>query len=164
MHTILYEVISIISPLNVVDMYRPHIHLSDTSDNTVHCQTIGGLHISKSNVQYLGLTIIFFKWLFILLTTLLLVGPCYQCKSWPLDRCRIFAANANPEASFQNLLLISVYCMSYRQDPTEKYGRAAPPLDLPSRQWPSKKQTKAPMWLSTDLRDGNQALPHPMVC
>jgi len=36
------------------------------------------------------------------------------------------------------------------------------PIDLPDRQWPSKRITAAPRWLSTDLRDGNQALIEPM--
>lgn len=36
------------------------------------------------------------------------------------------------------------------------------PVDLPDRQWPGKRITKAPRWLSTDLRDGNQALIEPM--
>ncbi|OJK01755.1 hypothetical protein ASPACDRAFT_26446 [Aspergillus aculeatus ATCC 16872] len=45
-----------------------------------------------------------------------------------------------------------------------KYGGRAPPhVHLPDRQWPSKKLTKSPIWLSTDLRDGNQALPNPMT-
>ncbi|KAL3470123.1 aldolase [Aspergillus californicus] len=45
-----------------------------------------------------------------------------------------------------------------------KYGGRAPPdILLPDRQWPSKKLTHAPIWLSTDLRDGNQALPNPMT-
>ena len=39
---------------------------------------------------------------------------------------------------------------------------AFPPVDLPDRQWPSRTITKAPRWLSTDLRDGNQALIDPM--
>ncbi|GAA4614085.1 2-isopropylmalate synthase [Actinoallomurus liliacearum] len=44
------------------------------------------------------------------------------------------------------------------------FGRYAPfePVDLPDRTWPSKTITKAPRWLSTDLRDGNQALIDPM--
>jgi 2-isopropylmalate synthase len=37
-----------------------------------------------------------------------------------------------------------------------------PQVDLPDRQWPSRKITAAPRWLSTDLRDGNQALIDPM--
>jgi 2-isopropylmalate synthase len=36
------------------------------------------------------------------------------------------------------------------------------PVDLPNRTWPGKSITKAPRWLSTDLRDGNQALIDPM--
>ena len=36
------------------------------------------------------------------------------------------------------------------------------PVDLPDRTWPGKTMTKAPRWLSTDLRDGNQALIDPM--
>ncbi|MCO5966902.1 2-isopropylmalate synthase [Actinoallomurus soli] len=44
------------------------------------------------------------------------------------------------------------------------FGRYAPftPVDLPDRTWPSKTITQAPRWLSTDLRDGNQALIDPM--
>lgn len=37
------------------------------------------------------------------------------------------------------------------------------PIDLPDRTWPSQKLTAAPRWLSTDLRDGNQALIDPMT-
>jgi 2-isopropylmalate synthase len=36
------------------------------------------------------------------------------------------------------------------------------PVDLPDRAWPGKSLTRAPRWLSTDLRDGNQALIDPM--
>jgi 2-isopropylmalate synthase len=36
------------------------------------------------------------------------------------------------------------------------------PVDLPDRTWPNQVMTKAPRWLSTDLRDGNQALIDPM--
>jgi 2-isopropylmalate synthase len=36
------------------------------------------------------------------------------------------------------------------------------PVELPDRSWPAKAITKAPRWLSTDLRDGNQALIDPM--
>ena len=35
-------------------------------------------------------------------------------------------------------------------------------VDLPNRQWPNKTITKAPVWCSVDLRDGNQALVTPM--
>ncbi|MEW2042986.1 2-isopropylmalate synthase, partial [Streptomyces sp. NPDC005534] len=36
------------------------------------------------------------------------------------------------------------------------------PVELSDRTWPNKTLTKAPRWLSTDLRDGNQALIAPM--
>ena len=45
--------------------------------------------------------------------------------------------------------------------PTSKY-RAYAPIQLPDRQWPSKVLSKAPIWCSVDLRDGNQALIEPM--
>src|SRR4051812_18609156 len=47
------------------------------------------------------------------------------------------------------------------RDPSVKY-RPFPQIDLPDRQWPSRTITKAPRWLSTDMRDGNQALIDPM--
>ena len=47
------------------------------------------------------------------------------------------------------------------RDPSVKY-RPFPPIDLPDRQWPSRTITAPPRWLSTDLRDGNQALIDPM--
>jgi 2-isopropylmalate synthase len=47
------------------------------------------------------------------------------------------------------------------RDPSTKY-RPFPPIDLPDRCWPSRTITRAPRWLSTDLRDGNQALIDPM--
>lgn len=34
--------------------------------------------------------------------------------------------------------------------------------DLPDRTWPTKRIEKAPRWLTTDLRDGNQSLIEPM--
>jgi len=46
-------------------------------------------------------------------------------------------------------------------DPSVKY-RPFPQVDLPDRQWPSRTITKPPRWLSTDMRDGNQALIDPM--
>ncbi|CUR54260.1 2-isopropylmalate synthase [metagenome] len=45
--------------------------------------------------------------------------------------------------------------------PIQRY-RPFPPIELPDRTWPSKTITEAPRWLSTDLRDGNQALIDPM--
>ncbi|HJV15211.1 MAG TPA: 2-isopropylmalate synthase [Propionibacteriaceae bacterium] len=46
--------------------------------------------------------------------------------------------------------------------PFHRY-RPFTPIDLPDRTWPSNVITKAPRWLSTDLRDGNQALIDPMT-
>lgn len=45
--------------------------------------------------------------------------------------------------------------------PIEKY-QPFQPIALPDRQWPGKTITKAPIWCSVDLRDGNQALIEPM--
>ncbi|MFF5444725.1 2-isopropylmalate synthase [Streptomyces sp. NPDC012888] len=45
--------------------------------------------------------------------------------------------------------------------PIHKYG-AYEQVDIPDRTWPNARITKAPRWLSTDLRDGNQALIDPM--
>jgi 2-isopropylmalate synthase len=45
--------------------------------------------------------------------------------------------------------------------PIHRY-RAFPPVELPDRTWPNAQITRAPRWLSTDLRDGNQALIDPM--
>ena len=47
------------------------------------------------------------------------------------------------------------------KQPSTKYT-AFPPVKLVDRQWPSKIITQAPAWMSTDLRDGNQALFEPM--
>jgi 2-isopropylmalate synthase len=47
------------------------------------------------------------------------------------------------------------------QNPATKY-RAFPAIDLPDRQWPSRTITTPPIWMSTDLRDGNQSLFEPM--
>jgi len=47
------------------------------------------------------------------------------------------------------------------RDPSVKY-RPFPTIDIPDRTWPSKVIATAPRWLSTDMRDGNQALIDPM--
>ncbi len=48
-----------------------------------------------------------------------------------------------------------------KQNPSTKYT-AFPPVRISDRQWPSRIIDKAPIWMSTDLRDGNQALFEPM--
>ncbi|MCE1390914.1 2-isopropylmalate synthase [Enterobacter bugandensis] len=45
--------------------------------------------------------------------------------------------------------------------PADKY-QPYPTVSLPDRRWPEQTITRAPRWLSTDLRDGNQALAEPM--
>ncbi|MFJ2156716.1 2-isopropylmalate synthase [Streptomyces sp. NPDC087856] len=45
--------------------------------------------------------------------------------------------------------------------PIHKYGQYDQ-VDIPDRTWPQQRITIAPRWLSTDLRDGNQALIDPM--
>ncbi|MEU9254318.1 2-isopropylmalate synthase [Streptomyces sp. NPDC048270] len=46
--------------------------------------------------------------------------------------------------------------------PIHKYG-SYEQVDIPDRTWPEARVTKAPRWLSTDLRDGNQSLIDPMT-
>jgi 2-isopropylmalate synthase len=46
-------------------------------------------------------------------------------------------------------------------DAAMKY-RAYPPINISDRTWPTKTITKAPIWCSVDLRDGNQSLVNPM--
>jgi len=48
-----------------------------------------------------------------------------------------------------------------QKPPITKY-RPFPPVRLPNRQWPNRTLTRAPIWCSVDLRDGNQALAQPM--
>jgi 2-isopropylmalate synthase len=47
------------------------------------------------------------------------------------------------------------------QDPSKKY-RPFTPVALRDREWPNKVITTPPIWMSTDLRDGNQSLFEPM--
>lgn len=46
-------------------------------------------------------------------------------------------------------------------NPASKY-RAFPAINLPNRTWVNQTISQPPIWLSTDLRDGNQALIEPM--
>ncbi len=47
------------------------------------------------------------------------------------------------------------------KDPSTKY-RPSAPVKLEGRTWPDAVLTRAPLWCSVDLRDGNQALIEPM--
>lgn len=51
--------------------------------------------------------------------------------------------------------------MGMLKDPSTKY-KPFPQVPIQNRQWPGKVLEKAPRWLSTDLRDGNQSLVDPM--
>ncbi len=51
--------------------------------------------------------------------------------------------------------------MTMLRDPSVKYN-AFPQVPLANREWPGRTITRAPIWLSTDLRDGNQSLIDPM--
>ncbi|MFN3864404.1 MAG: 2-isopropylmalate synthase, partial [Erythrobacter sp.] len=51
--------------------------------------------------------------------------------------------------------------MPMLRDPSVKY-RPFGQINLPDRQWPNRLIEKAPRWLSTDLRDGNQSIIDPM--
>jgi 2-isopropylmalate synthase len=51
--------------------------------------------------------------------------------------------------------------MPMLKNPAQKY-QAYQPITLTDRQWPNRTITKAPVWLATDLRDGNQSLIEPM--
>ena len=44
-----------------------------------------------------------------------------------------------------------------------KRYQKTPVMDYKEREWPNKEITKAPVWCSVDLRDGNQALIDPMI-
>ena len=49
------------------------------------------------------------------------------------------------------------------KNPAEKYVPFAPfTRDFAERTWPSRRIETPPIWMSTDLRDGNQALIEPM--
>src|SRR5256714_9418980 len=47
------------------------------------------------------------------------------------------------------------------KNPSTKY-QAFSTIHLPDRKWPERTLTRAPIWCSVDLRDGNQALAVPM--
>jgi 2-isopropylmalate synthase len=51
--------------------------------------------------------------------------------------------------------------MSMLKTPSSKY-KSFPPIRLVDRTWPDTVLTRAPVWCSVDLRDGNQALIEPM--
>jgi 2-isopropylmalate synthase len=91
-----------------------------------------------------------------------------------MNFCQFFsnACNQNRESlafPASGLRTLS-FCRSHRQkeiamsmlkNPASKY-RPFPQINLPDRTWPSRSITRAPIWLSSDLRDGNQSLIEPL--
>ena len=57
---------------------------------------------------------------------------------------------------------LTALAMPMLSDPSVKYRPFSLGVDMSDRTWPSKAVARAPRWLSTDLRDGNQALADPM--
>ncbi|GAB3371723.1 2-isopropylmalate synthase [Azotobacter armeniacus] len=51
--------------------------------------------------------------------------------------------------------------MTMLKNPSQKY-RPFTPIALPDRTWPDQVIDRAPIWASSDLRDGNQSLIEPM--
>ena len=72
---------------------------------------------------------------------------------------------AHPRAPEEDPTIMKNNIVSPQQPTPMPVGRYRPfaPIDLPDRTWPAQQITKAPRWLSTDLRDGNQSLIDPMT-
>jgi hypothetical protein len=70
--------------------------------------------------------------------------------------------NAYAVSHFGTFPRITSHASFNSAHPSQKY-KPYTPINLHDRQWPSKAITTPPMWLSTDLRDGNQALANPMT-
>src|SRR5947209_2303237 len=64
-------------------------------------------------------------------------------------------------STFRTLQYPSNGAHSMLKQPNTKY-QAFPPIQLVDRTWPDNTITRPPIWMSTDLRDGNQALIEPM--
>ncbi|MBK5216700.1 MAG: hypothetical protein JJE02_03870, partial [Propionibacteriales bacterium] len=72
------------------------------------------------------------------------------------------SCSTNRIAIFKRIPTMAISPQQPSGMPHQRY-RAFPPIDLPDRTWPGNVVTEAPRWLSTDLRDGNQALIDPMT-
>ncbi|MDJ1130446.1 2-isopropylmalate synthase [Streptomyces iconiensis] len=70
---------------------------------------------------------------------------------------------STPHASVGRATPITANAVRQRPSglPVHRYGQYEA-VDIPDRTWPGARITQAPRWLSTDLRDGNQALIDPM--
>lgn len=80
--------------------------------------------------------------------------PGHRMLATVSDRKILFAILYFPHVESLNTVF-------HRPDPAQKYAPYVS-INLPDRQWPGNVLRSAPVWLSTDLRDGNQALPNPM--
>ncbi|GCF01425.1 2-isopropylmalate synthase [Zygosaccharomyces mellis] len=67
----------------------------------------------------------------------------------------------NVSRAGRNIPPVKLAYKNMLKDPSIKYKKFQP-ISFPQRQWPNRVIEKAPRWLSTDLRDGNQSLPDPM--
>src|SRR5215203_1832998 len=88
-------------------------------------------------------------------------NPSFSTRS---ERVTAASEHVDP-SSGRNEFGTRVQSVPVQQPSQMPYGRyrAYTPVDLPDRIWPTKRITSAPRWLSTDLRDGNQALIDPMT-
>jgi len=80
-----------------------------------------------------------------------------QNKANNASTCRAFFRNMTSIES----MLAATGAVIMLPNPAAKYTAFAP-VQLVDRQWPSRVITTPPIWMSTDLRDGNQALFEPM--
>ena len=80
------------------------------------------------------------------------VHHCSTCPSFTKTCC---------EWARRSRLLTRGLPVACSPDPSSKYS-PYPDIDVQDRQWPGRRITKHPIWLSTYLRDGNQALVNPL--
>jgi 2-isopropylmalate synthase len=73
-----------------------------------------------------------------------------------------FKAAVDPTAAFFYSRILGFYKENTMKPEAVKKYRPFPRIDLADRTWPSQTITRAPVWCSVDLRDGNQALIQPM--
>src|SRR5690554_5829400 len=82
-------------------------------------------------------------------------APCLERRRPGDPRCRHFRAQRATATQQRHPETIMI------ANPATKY-RAFAPVRLADRQWPNRVIDKPPVWMSTDLRDGNQSLIDPM--
>lgn len=94
--------------------------------------------------------------------TLLQVGSV--AASWLLRTINLSRQTSTLQEYYQNAYAVSQIpneknapLMLHSADSSKRYKPFQPP-PYPERTWPAKECNKTPIWLSTDLRDGNQSL------